>query len=36
MDELEKAITAGIEAAQKKNDGWYKMEDRDGGKTRGR
>jgi hypothetical protein len=26
MDELEKAITAGIEAAQK-NDGWNKMED---------
>ena len=33
MDELEKAITSEINAAQASNDGWYKMEDKDSQKT---
>jgi hypothetical protein len=33
MDELEKAITADIEAKQKKNDGWYRMKDDKTGQT---
>src|SRR6266849_8807472 len=33
MDELEKAITADIEAKQKKNDGWYSMKDKKTGQT---
>lgn len=33
MDELEKAITAEIQSVQKKNDGVYKMEDKDAKKT---
>ena len=33
MDELDKAITAEIQTAQEKNNGWYKMEDKEAGKT---
>ncbi len=33
IDELEKAITTEIESVQKSNDGWYKLEDKEGKQT---